>query len=628
MIGSGLLVNVENLRARRPQDLHRPILHLGEDFLVVLAPNDLASGLRQPELVQTRPIQIHVGCIVRKHLAVRRKHQKCRIAGLYRVLIRPTESLHFPGPSYRPSVLIIELHAEAPRVIALARVHERWYVGVIEEAFIVNCRLSDQIGEKRLNTAGKMWDEILSQLAARVSQTIRIQSRSRHEKQRHALDASAGDYHAAPSYLALLQSMAVEESHAGGAVFRRDHDLPHDRIMADIETPGLQRQSHVHVVGVIFRRDVTTRHTVAAIVAGRTGWRRNGGRRLAHVNDFDSQPFRPSFYQQIAQLHGDRRQKDPIRQIFEVIRVSANAHLTLDAVVVRSHVRIINRPVLTSPIDGAPLEVAMAEPPCHGVPQHGLAADTPRPLRVESFDPRPHGRDMPVRKIERHPMRIECGPRVDPWPAFDNHHVHAALRQVGRQRTTGRTGADDTNIVNLRRHTPSKRSNGKIEYTPESIGFQYYRSRPTGRNLVCSHQYDIRIHRRNYAKSIRNDVVNGRRIGFCDGHRRRGTGDRRGLGGQRDSASLGHAACNSGTTQEVEPQVKNLPERPPAGRVLLFHLWNNLSVNSLHGFSCPIAPKHFRLRVVPLACSRGSWFWRSFSRPNCSSFPSGWITPR
>ena len=97
-----------------------------------------------------------------------------RIADLYRVLICPPESPNFPGPSYGPPVLVIELHGEASRVIALARVHERWHVSVIEETFIVDCRLSDQIGEKSLNTAGKMWDEILSQLAARVRQTIRV----------------------------------------------------------------------------------------------------------------------------------------------------------------------------------------------------------------------------------------------------------------------------------------------------------------------------------------------------------------------------------------------------------------------------------------------------------------------
>ena len=69
MIGGGLFVNVENLRARRLQYLHRPILHLRKQSLVVLAPGDLAPRLWHPELVRTGPIQIHIGVVVWKHLA-------------------------------------------------------------------------------------------------------------------------------------------------------------------------------------------------------------------------------------------------------------------------------------------------------------------------------------------------------------------------------------------------------------------------------------------------------------------------------------------------------------------------------------------------------------------------------
>ena len=71
MIGDGLVVNPEDLRAGGLQDLHRPMLHLREDLLIVVAPGNLASRLRQSELVHGGPIQIHIGFAVWKHLAVR-----------------------------------------------------------------------------------------------------------------------------------------------------------------------------------------------------------------------------------------------------------------------------------------------------------------------------------------------------------------------------------------------------------------------------------------------------------------------------------------------------------------------------------------------------------------------------
>ena len=91
----------------------------------------------------------------------------------------------------------------------------------------------------------------------------------------------------------------------------------------------------------------------------------------------------------------------------------------------------------------------------------------PEIARVESLDTQTHGRDMPVGKIERHGMGVERSARVDTRAAFDHHDIHPALRQVRRQRTPYRSGADDANIVSLRRHISFKPSNAKDEYTPE-----------------------------------------------------------------------------------------------------------------------------------------------------------------
>jgi len=61
MIGRSLLVNVEYLRARRLQDLHRYLRVSAKSFLSFFAPGDPEARLRQPELLRAGPIQMHVG---------------------------------------------------------------------------------------------------------------------------------------------------------------------------------------------------------------------------------------------------------------------------------------------------------------------------------------------------------------------------------------------------------------------------------------------------------------------------------------------------------------------------------------------------------------------------------------
>jgi len=114
---------------------------------------------------------------------------------------------------------------------------------------------------------------------------------------------------------------------------------------------------------------------------------------------------------------------------------------------------IINGPVFAGAVDGSAFEIAVAQAPCHGVPGHAFAAEAAAAFRFETRNPRPHGRNVPVRKFEGHGMGVKSGARVDFWAAFDYGDVHASTSQVCRERATGRTRPDYQDVVRLFRHS-------------------------------------------------------------------------------------------------------------------------------------------------------------------------------
>ena len=136
----------------------------------------------------------------------------------------------------------------------------------------------------------------------------------------------------------------------------------------------------------------------------------------------------------VAALERHRRQELPSGQIFEAVAVAADADLALDRVVVGRDVLVVDRPVLAGAVEGASLEVPLAEAERHRVPQHRLAADAAAALGIEAGLAGPHRRNLTVGEVERQRVRVEVGPRVDARTAFDERHRHALSREVRRQR--------------------------------------------------------------------------------------------------------------------------------------------------------------------------------------------------
>ena len=170
--GAGPSGTRQDLRARLLEHRQAPAHHVVEQRLFVRAPAQVAPRLRQAELVGPLGIEIDVRLRVRQHLAVRRELDERRIAGLDRRLVSPAEAADRLRPAGEPSVLVVELRAEAARVAALPLVHERRQVRVIQKALVVGRRLAAQTFEQAFDPAGEVGDEVAAELAARVRQAL------------------------------------------------------------------------------------------------------------------------------------------------------------------------------------------------------------------------------------------------------------------------------------------------------------------------------------------------------------------------------------------------------------------------------------------------------------------------
>ena len=86
----------------------------------------------------------------------------------------------------------------------------------------------------------------------------------------------------------------------------------------------------------------------------------------------------------VGAFHGHGRKKDAVGQIFQMVKIAADAHFALDAIIVRLHVGVIERPVFACAIVLAAFEIALAEAQGDGVPQHGFAAQAAAAFAIES----------------------------------------------------------------------------------------------------------------------------------------------------------------------------------------------------------------------------------------------------
>jgi len=90
---------------------------------------------------------------------------------------------------------------------------------VVEKTFVVDGGSADQIREENLHAAGEVRDEVAAELARGIGEAVRIAPRFRHQQQRHALDARAGDYHRTGAYFSFGARLAIQKPDAGGAIF-------------------------------------------------------------------------------------------------------------------------------------------------------------------------------------------------------------------------------------------------------------------------------------------------------------------------------------------------------------------------------------------------------------------------
>ena len=239
----------------------------------------------------------------------------------------------------------------------------------------------------------------------------------------------------------------MQIAHAGGAVLVRHDHFADDAVGEDGDLAGSSRPARCGR-----RRSCTSRRrrsrpcscrrsgTPAGCLVG------DGQRRLADVDQRRAERRRGALQDLVAALHRHRRQELAVRQILEAVAVAADADFALDRVVVGRQVLVVDRPVLAGAFERAPLEVALAEPQRHGIPQHRLAADAAAALRVEPFLARPHRRDLRLGKSNGIAWVLKSVRVFDARAALDDGDADAAAREVRGQRAAGGAGADDDDV--------------------------------------------------------------------------------------------------------------------------------------------------------------------------------------
>ena len=192
-----------------------------------------------------------------------------------------------------------------------------------------------------------------------------------------------------------------------------------------VNLPVFRRRQHVSVGRVVLGGDIAARHTVPAIVACRTIPARFGKRGLANVDDINPKLARALLNEKIGTLQRRRRKENTVGQIFEMIEISADTHLALDAVIVRRDIGVIERPVFSGPVVLAAFKIALAESKRHGVPQLRFAAQAAAALAIVAGLAGLHDGNMAERKLEGQRVRIEISARVDLRPAFEHQGIDA-----------------------------------------------------------------------------------------------------------------------------------------------------------------------------------------------------------
>jgi len=146
------------------------------------------------------------------------------------------------------------------------------------------------------------------------------------------------------------------------------------------------------------------------------------------VNDLNPELARALLDEEIGTFQGCWRKENSVRQIFEMVVISAHPYLTLDAVVERSDVGVIEGPVLAGAVVLPSFKITLAESKRHGVPQLCFAAETAAALAIIARFAGFHDGNVTERKFKGQCVRIEIRACVDLRAAFEHQRVDAEAR--------------------------------------------------------------------------------------------------------------------------------------------------------------------------------------------------------
>ena len=257
---------------------------------------------------------------------------------------------------------------------------------MIEKALVVGGRLAAQIVQHALDAAGEVRNEMAAR-AGRSSWPAPSDSARDFDiiSSADALHAGAGDDDARPRTSPSALVYAVEVADAGGAILVRDQHLAHDRVGNTVTRPVFSAGTMWTSAELYF---ATTSQPAMQLPQK---WQ--AGRAFIGTDSVALRTWTTAraelrggaLHNLVAALDRNRRKELAVGQVLEAVAVAADTDLALDPVVVRRDVLVVDRPVLAGAVEGAPLEIALAEPKRHGIPQHGLAADAAAALGVEAF---------------------------------------------------------------------------------------------------------------------------------------------------------------------------------------------------------------------------------------------------
>ena len=323
---------------------------------------------------------------------------------------------------------------------------------------------------QRRQPAADVEADLLAQVAAdhvrAVAEAVRIRGRLRVEEQARRVDAARADHDDLGQHLPLGAGLAIEVLDALGAALVVDQDPRRDRVRADLELAGLQREGQQVIGGVEEGRGVAAGAAVAAVVAGG-----EAARRLRHVgaasgDDVDADALGRLLQQALgAARRRWRLQEAAAGQRVGIVVAAADADQLLDLVVVGRDVGVGDRPGDLPAVLRRALEVEIGQPEADAAPDVGLAAVAPHPVEVEVLAVR-RGVRLLLRVEEEGRRRLAAGPALARLPrahvgpvggaielraGVEEEDVDALPRQVPRRHAPRRTAADDDDGVDLRR---------------------------------------------------------------------------------------------------------------------------------------------------------------------------------